>query len=47
MLDFKGIEQFKNELDNEEYNLLPYIYLFADEIMEPIECKTNHILDTG
>jgi len=38
MIDFKGIEKFQNDLDEREYFLLPYIYLFADEIMEPIVC---------
>lgn len=38
MIDFKGIEEFQNDLDEQEYFLLPYIYLFADEILEPIVC---------
>jgi hypothetical protein len=35
MLDFKGIEKLGGELDRQEYLLLPYVYLFADEILEP------------
>jgi len=38
MIDFKGIDKFKADLDSREYFLLPYIYLFADEILEPIVC---------
>ena len=38
MIDFKGIEKYQNELDREEYHLLPYVYLFADEILEPVVC---------
>ena len=39
MIDFKGIEEYKDDLDEREYLLLPYIYLFADEILEPVVCK--------
>jgi hypothetical protein len=39
MIDFKGIEDYKDELDAREYLLLPYIYMFADQVLEPIICK--------
>lgn len=39
MIDFKGIERHKDDLDVSEYSLLPYIYLFADEVLEPIACE--------
>ena len=39
MIDFKGIESYKNDLDEREYLLLPYIYLFADEVLEPVVCE--------
>jgi len=39
MIDFRGIEAYKDDLDEREYLLLPYIYLFADEVMEPVVCE--------
>lgn len=36
MIDFRRIDRFKDEIDHEEYFLLPYIYLFADEVLEPV-----------
>lgn len=46
MIDFKGIQEFREDLDQQEYFLLPYIYLFANEVLEPVICKDAFFPET-